>query len=46
MNQLYDLIEKGDLEIDTITLIHFINQLISNTSIPFHGEPAVGIQVM
>ncbi len=46
LNRLYELVESGDLAIDNTTLQRFIRQLISATSIPFHGEPAVGIQVM
>lgn len=46
MNRLSDLIEAGDLVVDLITYQRLINQLIKSTSIPFHGEPAVGIQIM
>lgn len=46
LNRLQELIESGDLAIDNNTLQRLIKQLISATSIPFHGEPAVGIQVM
>ena len=46
LNRLYALIESGDLDVDIITLERLIQQLIQTTSIPFHGEPAEGIQVM
>ena len=46
LNRLYELAACGDLDIEITTLQRFIRQLISATSIPFHGEPAVGIQVM
>ena len=46
LNRLHGLIETGDLTVDTITLERLIQQLIQTTSIPFHGEPAEGIQVM
>ena len=46
LNRLSDLIADGGISIDKITLQRFIKQLISATSIPFHGEPAVGVQVM
>ena len=46
LNRLQELITSGDLEVDTITLERLIQQLIQTTSIPFHGEPAEGIQVM
>lgn len=46
LNRLQELITSGDLEVDSITLERLIQQLIQTTSIPFHGEPAEGIQVM
>lgn len=46
LNRLGDLIKSGDLEADIKTYTKLINQLISTTSIPFHGEPVVGIQIM
>lgn len=46
LNRLSDLIESSDLSIDKTTLQRFVNQLINSTSIPFHGEPAVGVQIM
>lgn len=46
LNRLHELISAGDLEVDTITLERLIQQLIQTTSIPFHGEPAEGIQIM
>lgn len=46
LNRLHALVESGDLQVDLITLERLIQQLITTTSIPFHGEPAVGVQVM
>ncbi len=46
LNRIDGLIESGDLYVDTITLQRLMNQIIQSTSIPFHGEPAVGVQVM
>ena len=46
LNRLQELIQTGDLVVDSITLERLIQQLIQSTSIPFHGEPAEGIQVM
>ncbi len=46
LNRLTDLTESGVLNVDIITLQKLIGQLIQSTSIPFHGEPAEGIQVM
>ena len=46
LNRLCDLVEQGDLTVDIITLQRLMTQLTNSTSIPFHGEPAEGIQVM
>lgn len=45
-NRISELIKSGDLSVDVITLQKLIIQLINSTSIPFHGEPAEGIQIM
>ena len=46
LNRLQELIQTGDLVVDSITLERLMQQLIQSTSIPFHGEPAEGIQIM
>ena len=46
LNRLVTLVESGDLTVDTITLQRLITQLIQQTSVPFHGEPAIGLQIM
>ena len=46
INRLEQLAANGDLDVDTTTLRRLIKQLISSTTIPFHGEPVVGIQIM
>lgn len=46
INRINSLIESGDLTVDNTTLQRLINQLIQSTSVPFHGEPLEGIQVM
>ena len=46
LNRLLDLVSIGDLAVDIITLQRLLSQLVGSTSIPFHGEPAEGIQVM
>jgi hypothetical protein len=46
LNRLSGLVDSGVLLVDVITLQRLISQLIASTSIPFHGEPAEGIQVM
>mgnify|MGYP002624939785 CR=1 FL=1 len=46
INRLTGLVGSGDLQVDLSTLQRLLHQLIQSTSIPFHGEPAEGIQVM
>ena len=46
LNRLKTLQDCGDLQVDAITMQRLVGQLIQQTSIPFHGEPAVGLQVM
>ena len=46
INRLSDLIAAGDLTINLTTFERLMAQLIQATNIPFHGEPAEGIQVM
>ncbi|KGI59814.1 hypothetical protein HMPREF3034_01382 [Prevotella sp. DNF00663] len=46
VNRLFGLVINGDLDVDLTTFQKLLNQLIQTTTIPFHGEPAVGIQVM
>ena len=46
LNRLDGLMASGDLEVDLITLERLLRQLIASTQIPFHGEPAEGLQVM
>ena len=46
LNRVSDLIDNGTLTLDVITLQRLIQQLIQQTTIPFHGEPAEGLQVM
>lgn len=46
INRLYGLCASGELTVDLTTLRRLIDQMIQSTSIPFHGEPAVGLQVM
>ena len=38
--------ESGDLCVDDVTLQRLVGQMVQQTTIPFHGEPAEGIQVM
>ena len=46
LNRLSDLVDSGVLRVDIITLQRLITQVIQSTTIPFHGEPAEGIQIM
>jgi CRISPR/Cas system-associated exonuclease Cas4 (RecB family) len=46
LNRLSALVDGGDLGVDTLTLQRLIGQIVQQTTIPFHGEPAVGLQVM
>lgn len=45
-NRINGLIQSDDLNVDIITLHKLLIQLINSTSIPFHGEPAEGVQIM
>lgn len=40
------LMEEGDLTVGPDTFKRLINKVLSATNIPFHGEPAIGMQVM
>ena len=46
VNRLKGLTDNGDLTIDANTLQRLLNQLVQSASIPFHGEPAEGLQIM
>ena len=46
VNRLLNLIESGDLQIQTDTFKRLLGKLLSASNIPFHGEPAIGMQVM
>ncbi len=45
-NRLLGLCRSGDLSVDATTLSRLATQLIASASVPFHGEPAEGLQVM
>lgn len=47
INRLVNLIETGELSgIRIDTLKRLLNRLLTSANIPFHGEPAIGMQVM
>lgn len=46
LNRLQALVADGDLDCDLTTWQRLITQIVQTTTIPFHGEPAEGVQVM
>lgn len=46
INRLNSLMESGKMELQTETLCRLIRSILSSTTVPFHGEPAVGMQIM
>lgn len=46
VNRLHDLLQKGDLQVERATFASLLKRLLGSTSVPFHGEPARGLQVM
>ena len=46
LNRLQTLIDSGDLQVSDATLHRLLTQIIASTTIPFHGEPLEGIQIM
>lgn len=46
LNRLKTIQETGLLNVTSDTLTRLIRQMISGKTIPFHGEPAIGLQVM
>lgn len=46
LSRLETLSANGDIDVNVTTLRRLITQLIDSTSVPFHGEPAIGLQIM
>ena len=46
LNRISALMADSDLNISINIWHNLVNQLINQASIPFHGEPAIGLQVM
>ena len=46
LNRLATLADSGDLFVDNTTLRRLVSQLVGAASIPFHGEPVIGVQIM
>lgn len=45
-NRFYTLLESGELDVQPLTFQRLLERVMSTSSIPFHGEPAIGLQVM
>ena len=45
-NRLQTLIDSGDLQVSDATLHRLLTQIIASTTLPVHGEPLEGIQIM
>lgn len=46
INRMATLIEKNNLIVRSETFRRLLDRLLTSATIPFHGEPAVGMQVM
>lgn len=46
VNRLIDVLREDELDIDIVTLRRLLRQIVKTTTIPFHGEPAEGVQIM
>lgn len=46
VDHLRMLIMDGTLILRTSTLVRLLQRILKTTTIPFHGEPAIGLQVM
>ena len=46
VNRFHTLIESKELNVQAGTFQRLLTRVISSSSIPFHGEPAIGMQVM
>lgn len=46
VNRLSSLIANGELDVRTVTFKRLLQRLLGSTGIPFHGEPAIGMQIM
>lgn len=46
LNRISSILESGMLTLNISTLFGLIREIVSTTSVPFHGEPAEGIQIM
>ena len=46
VNRFHTLIEEGELMVQPETFRRLFVKILTGTHIPFHGEPAIGMQVM
>lgn len=46
INRFHTLIESKELNVQAGTFQRLLTRVMSSSSIPFHGEPAIGMQVM
>lgn len=46
VNRFVRLVDEGWLVVEPTTLFKLVRQIMRQTSVPFHGEPAAGIQIM
>lgn len=46
VNRFHTLIESKELNVQSGTFQRLLTRVMSSSSIPFHGEPAIGMQVM
>lgn len=46
VNRFHTLIESKELNVQVGTFQRLLTRVMSSSSIPFHGEPAIGMQVM
>lgn len=46
LTRIYTLIESGELVVRSDTFKRLVTKILLSSNIPFHGEPAIGMQVM
>lgn len=46
INRILNLAESGALAVQADTLKRLIHKMLAATNIPFHGEPAIGLQIV
>lgn len=46
VNRFHTLIESKELNVQAGTFQRLLTRVMSSSSIPFHGEPAIGMQIM